>query len=80
MLRRRESLYRTGRQVGRQAGRQAGRHAGMSQLLKHAGLLSFDGLSSFENNHTLSPLLTVVGLWGRVAGLAFVLALALVLF
>ena len=76
MLRRRESLYRTGRQVGRQAGRQAG----MSQLLKHAGLLSFDGLSSFENNHTLSPLLTVVGLWGRVAGLAFVLALALVLF
>ena len=76
MLRRRESLYRTGRQVGRQAGR----HAGMSQLLKHAGLLSFDSLSSFENNHTLSPLLTVVGLWGRVAGLAFVLALALVLF
>ena len=76
MLRRRESLYRTGRQVGRQAGRQAG----MSQLLKHAGLLSFDSLSSFENNHTLSPLLTVVGLWGRVAGLAFVLALALVLF
>ena len=70
MLRRRESLYRTGRQVGRQAGRLAG----MSQLLKHAGL------SSFENNHTLSPLLTVVGLWGRVAGLAFVLALALVLF
>ena len=80
MLRRRESLYRTGRQVGRQAGRQAGRHAGMSQLLKHAGLLSFGSLSSFENNHTLSPLLTVVGLWGRVAGLAFVLALALVLF
>ena len=82
MLRRRESLYRPGRQVGRQAGRQAGRlaWAGMSQLLKHAGLLSFDGLSSFENNHTLSPLLTVVGLWGRVAGLAFVLALALVLF
>ena len=76
MLRRRESLYRTGRQVGRHAGR----HAGMSQLLKHAGLLSFDGLSSFENNHTLSPLLTVVGLWGQVAGLAFVLALALVLF
>ena len=76
MLRRRESLYRTGRQVGRQAGR----HAGMSQLLKHAGLLSFDSLSSFENNHTLSPLLTVVGLWGRVAGLAFALALALVLF
>ena len=69
-------MYRTGRQVGRQAGRQAG----MSQLLKHAGLLSFDSLSSFENNHTLSPLLTVVGLWGRVAGLAFVLALALVLF
>ena len=52
----------------------------MSQLLKYAGLLSFDSLSSFENNHTLSPLLTVVGLWGRVAGLAFVLALALVLF
>ena len=78
MLRRRESLYRTGRQVGRQAGRLA--WAGMSQLLKHAGLLSFDGLSSFENNHTLSPLLTVVGLWGWVAGLAFVSALALVLF
>ena len=54
----------------------------MSQLLEHAGLLSFDGLSSFENNHTLrlSPLLTVVGLWGRVAGLALALALALVLF
>ena len=60
MLRGRESLYRTSRQLGRQAGRLA--WAGMSQLLKHAGLLTFDGLSSFENNHTLNPLLTVVGL------------------